>query len=604
MNLLKNKIIINFYNSQSTKYKFAKLLACTIFLLANVTGFAQKKDENIGTEVVNVVKPYTPTISDAFKIKETPTLDDNETNKKEIVSYNIFSFPVASTFTPSKGRAAGLDKMPAEILFKNYATLAFGNFGKINAELFVTENISDTEYFGAAFRHLSSQGGIKNIELSDKFYDTTIDLTYGNNLKNLSWNIDGGFHNQIANYYGFPADFGSSLSSTNREFLINSIDAKHAMNNFYVAGKLKFNEGIFKEINTKFEHFSDNFNVSENRFFVKPTFDIELLDMKFRTNIIVDYLGGSFDRNYFSNLTNTFNYGFVNLGLNPNFIVNKDDWTISLGANLFYSSDTVNTSGKFFVYPQINASLKLVGDLMIFYAGAEGGIVQNSYKNFSLENPFLSPSQIIVPTDKQYDLFAGLKGKLSNTISYNVKGSLTSEKYKPLFIANDYSLTNLNTEGYALGNSFGIVYDDIKTLSFFGSIKADFSKNVSFAIDGTFSTFNTNFQSEAWNLPNLKINAALDFNITPKIYAGTSLFFVESRKDQQVNLDLSPIAADYIITLSSFFDVNAHFGYKYSEKLTGFLKLNNIANQQYQKWLNFPVQGFQVLLGANYKFDF
>ena len=28
---------------------------------------AQKKDENIGTEVVNVVKPYTPTISDAFK---------------------------------------------------------------------------------------------------------------------------------------------------------------------------------------------------------------------------------------------------------------------------------------------------------------------------------------------------------------------------------------------------------------------------------------------------------------------------------------------------------------------------------------------------------
>ncbi|MFN8325804.1 MAG: hypothetical protein U0T80_08635 [Flavobacteriaceae bacterium] len=30
---------------------------------------AQKKDDNIGTEVVNVVKPYSPTISDAFKVK-------------------------------------------------------------------------------------------------------------------------------------------------------------------------------------------------------------------------------------------------------------------------------------------------------------------------------------------------------------------------------------------------------------------------------------------------------------------------------------------------------------------------------------------------------
>jgi hypothetical protein len=27
-------------------------------------------------------------------------------------------------------------------------------------------------------------------------------------------------------------------------------------------------------------------------------------------------------------------------------------------------------------------------------------------------------------------------------------------------------------------------------------------------------------------------------------------------------------------------------------------------NQAYQKWMNYPVQGFQVVLGANYKFDF
>ena len=31
--------------------------------------FAQKKEKSIGSEEVNIVKPYTPTISDASKIQ-------------------------------------------------------------------------------------------------------------------------------------------------------------------------------------------------------------------------------------------------------------------------------------------------------------------------------------------------------------------------------------------------------------------------------------------------------------------------------------------------------------------------------------------------------
>ena len=106
--------------------KNLKYIVITI-LFSNII-FAQKKDENIGTEVVNVVKPYTPTISDAFKVKETPTLEDEETSKKENIQYNIFSFPVASTFTPSKGKAANVDKSAQEKIFSNYLTLAAGNY--------------------------------------------------------------------------------------------------------------------------------------------------------------------------------------------------------------------------------------------------------------------------------------------------------------------------------------------------------------------------------------------------------------------------------------------------------------------------------------------
>jgi outer membrane receptor protein involved in Fe transport len=265
--------------------------------------------------------------------------------------------------------------------------------------------------------------------------------------------------------------------------------------------------------------------------------------------------------------------------------------------------DLENDNNKFLVYPQINASLKVVGDLMIFYAGAEGNLEQNTYSDFVNQNHFLSPTLDIKPTDKQYDIFAGLKGKLTNTVSYNLRASYVNERNKALLKSNDYNETNTN-ENYAFGNSLQVVYDDTKTISFYGELKADISEDVTFGLDGTFSSYTNKFQAEAWNLPAIELNAKVDCNITEKWYAGAKVFFVGERKDQKLNTNIVYVVAPSPITLDSYFDVNAHLGFKYSDRLTAFLRANNIANQAYQKWLNYPVQGFQVVLGVNYKFDF
>jgi hypothetical protein len=283
--------------------------------------------------------------------------------------------------------------------------------------------------------------------------------------------------------------------------------------------------------------------------------------------------------------------------------MNKEDWTLNIGLGFFYSLDLENNNNKFLVFPQINASLKVVGDLMIFYAGAEGNLEQNTYSDFVNQNHFLSPTLDIKPTDKQYDVFAGLKGKLTNTVSYNLRASYLNERDKALFASNDYN-ENSSNENYAFGNSLQIVYDDMKTISFYGDLKADISEDLTFGINGTFSSYSNNIQTEAWNLPALRLNANVDFDITKKWYAGANVFFVGDRKDQKLNTDIVYIVAPSPITLESYFDINANLGFKYSDRLTAFLRANNIANQAYQKWLNYPVQGFQVVLGANYKFDF
>ncbi len=575
-------------------------------LLATQFSFSQKKDENIGSEVVNVVKPYTPSISDAFKVKETPSFEDEETNKKETIEYTIFSFPVASTFTPSKGKAAGVEKSAKEKLFSNYLTLAAGNYGNINAELFVTQTLANNNYIGAMLRHSSSQGGIDEVILDDKFFDTELDVTYGSKARNLAWNVDLGYHNQLYNWYGLNPVFYQNLSPSDRDEFINTIDEQQTYHKLDLGGRLSLKESIFKEAEVKFTRFWDAFSSGENRFYAKPNLAFDVLDEKINATFIFDYLNGSFDQTYLGG--ESYKYGNTNIGFHPSFQLNQEDLSVNLGAAFFYSVANEGGDNKFFIYPQINASYKVVGDLMIAYAGAEGTLQQNSYKDFAQENFFVSPTLAIGPTDQKYDIYLGLRGKLSNTIGYNLRGSLMNENNKALFKNNTYNFLTTNEDGYAFGNSFNVVYDNVKTVSFYGELKADFSKNVSFGINGTFSSFTSDVEEEAWNLPGLNIAANVDFNITDKWYAGTKVFFVGERKDITFRDDLTAAPLPNYIpetaTLDSFFDLNAHVGYKRNERLTFFLKGNNLAGQDYQRWINYPVQGIQVLLGANYKFDF
>lgn len=562
-------------------------------LLVTQIAFAQKKDENIGTEVVNVVKPYTPTISDAFKVKETPSLDDEETQKKENIKYTIFSFPVASTFAPAKGKAAGVDKSPQEKIFSNYLTLAAGNYGTVNAELFVTENVSNTDYFGGMLRHSSSQGGIDGVVLDDKFMNTTLDLTYGSRTNTMNWNADLGYQHQIYNWYGFYP--GTITPET-----LATIDEQQTYHTLYVGGRLGL-KNVLKESSVKFTRFWDAFGSGENRFVAKPSLEFDIVEQKIKADFVLDYISGSFDKNIVGNAG--IKYGFTNVGFQPSIKIQKDDLTVNAGVGFFYSAAQEQGESKFFIYPQVTGSYRVVGDLMIFYAGLEGGLKQNSYRDFAQENFFVSPTLLVAPTDQKYDIYVGLKGKLANSVSYNIRGSYLNEDNRALFKSNGYEEL-VGFEGYQYGNSFNVVYDKLKTVSFFGELRADFSKNVAFGINGTFSSYSTDVENEAWNLPALKIGTNLDVNITQKWYAGANLFFVGERKDFAHFASLTQPTFDTEVTLDSYFDLNAHVGYKHSERLTFFLKGNNLANQDYQRWLNYPVQGLQVLGGANYKFDF
>lgn len=558
------------------------------------TAYGQEKDK-LDTEVVNIVKPYSPEVSDAFKVKETPITDESVETRKKEVSYGIFSVPVASTFEPDKGQAAEVERPSREPQFDNYVTLGFGNYTTILGELFSNVEINDTDNAGFFFRHNSSQGNIDGVRIENKFYDTKLDANYASRQRGLAFEVNGGFEHGLYNWYGLPP----FLDGATNEFLA-AIDPQQTHFSAYIGGNVAVEDSFFDWTSFRLRHMSDAFSSSEVNLILNPEFSFPINDLLLKIDGDLDYLDGEFDRNYFN--TGAIDYGFLNIGVTPSIVYVDDELTLSIGAGLYMASDTANNDTEFFIYPRIKASYRVVDEVLIAYGGAEGDLKQNSYYGFKDENPFVSPTLNIAPTSQLYNVFAGIKGKASNAVGYNIRASYGKDENRALFQANPYKGLNSDFEGYERGNSFGVVYDDINILSLFGELIVDVNEDFSMGLSGTFNSFDTTNQAAAWNLPEVEASIFSNFNITEQIYGGVSIFFVGERSDLLINAQPFEESTTQI-NLDSFIDANVHAGYKFNDRLNFFLKASNLVGKNYERWLNFPVQGIQGLLGATYKFD-
>lgn len=579
--------VFNMLNNH-TSYRFLFL-----FLFVPLATIAQDEKDDLGTEVVNIVKPYTPTISDAFKVKETPVLNDSIDTEKQEVGYSIFSVPVASTFTPAKGNAAKVEKAKKIVLYDNYATLGFGNYTSILGELYSNFQLSRTDNAGVFFKHNSSLGNINDVRTSSNYLDTQLDVNYTSRQRDASYGLNFGVQHQKFNWYGINDSF-SFLSDS----FFDNLDVSQNYFSAILGGNIAIDDSYFEKAEVRLRYLGDSYSSSEFNISAMPEFSFPISDYNFRIGVDLNYLSGSFFEDIF--IPGQKKYSQLNAGLKPSLSIVTNDLSLKLGVATYLGIDGQEDGVDFFIYPNIAASYRVVDDLFIAYGGVEGSLTQNSFYDSKAINPFVSPTLDLNPTNKNYEAYAGVKGKVTNAIAYNIKAGYSDERDKALFRSNSYSNV-LDTEGYTFGNSFGLVYDDIKTLRIFGELKSELSANLSIGVNATFNSYNTDNQREAWNLPALEASVFSTFSITEAWYGGVSLFYVGERKDENDNVLVD--VADTIVTLDGYLDANVHLGYRLNERLSIFVKGSNLLGDNYQKWYNFPVQGIQVLGGATYKFD-
>ena len=582
-------------------HKYIKLTLFTLLGFFQIALAQDEEDEGIGTETVTVTKAYTPTISDAFKIKSMPNLNDSIVLQKKKIDYSIFSVPVASTFTPAKGKASAVKKTPPPMLYNSYASAGGGNPANIMAKFHTSRTISRESNFTLGLDHNSSRGDISGIDLDNIYSKSKLDASYAKRGRDVRWGADLGVKHQLYNWYGLPEGTDP--------ITVASIEERQTYYMGEAGAHIDVEDAYFTDASLKYRRFWDAVESGENRAIFNTGFAFPVGEEVFGIKANVDFVNGNFKNASINDTENTtpIKYSHLQVGINPSLTMLRDDLSLNLGVNFVYGLDSENSDSSFYIYPALTASYRLLNEYAIAYGGIEGELKQNSYYDFVEENPYVSPTLTVAPTDRQYDAYVGLRGQLLPNLSYNVKGSYTAENRRPLYKLNPRNSFRNDEKGYYHGNSFEVFYDDIKTLGIFGELNIDVNRNFTLGINAEVYDYSTETGNPAWNLPNLTGSLFMDYQIGEKWFMGANLFYVGEREDftseAVQNVPPSEFPAT-LITLESYFDANAHIGHRLSDQLSIFVKAANIANNNYLRWANYPVQGLQVLGGATYKFDF
>lgn len=559
-------------------------------------GWAQKRkivNDTLKSESVIIVKSYNPTINDAFKIQDSPSFEDPNKEVKQQPNYRIHSVPVASTFIPKKAKAIEVEKEKQEKGAANYARLGVGNFGNVEAEAFVAISTDKKSQFTAHLDHQSSQGGIKEVKLDDHFYDTALRLGFDQFEKSSQFNSQLEIKHQLYNWYGLDEDVVITQDQ------INQIDPSHSYTDVNLKGSITSDSDHFEEGNILLRHFRDNFDKTENHFAFRPKlrFEDRKNDLEIQVPVRIEYLQNRFK----GDLSNIEQSVFIG-GASPNVALNIAGADIKAGVTALFGTNKLAEENKLYIYPNLLATYKLFKYDFNMFAKITGGLDQNTYRSASAENLFVSPQLLTVPTDRAYDVKLGANGSLLNFLGFEAYVGFKNEKSRPFFLPTiDVSNGVSPFNSYDYGNAFSYGYGDLKTTSLHGTLQFDLDRKYGASLEIDYASYSVSRQQEAWYLPELKTALKGYYVFTPQWKASGALFFTGERK----GLDRVGGNPNNFVTksLESFVDLNLQVDYQINKKWSAFVKGKNLANQSYERWINYPVQTAQGLIGVRYNFD-
>ncbi|MFY9465336.1 MAG: hypothetical protein WAP48_09600 [Sediminibacterium sp.] len=517
-----------------------------------------------GSRMVVITSAFKPSLQSAAKINFTAATAVADTAKLPLIykvpAYNLFftyqPIAIQPLALPTDSGWAWQNKHRIKIGAGNLSTVfAEGRFSFGDGKKSITQLQAD---------FITSKGKLFAQQYSKFGLDVQSII---NTSENLEWTTHAFFNSTTQYKYGYQPP---TLTYTKDalKLIYNTVALEAGLKN-----KVKNDAGIEYHPQLSYYRFSDNNSGAENNLIFKAPIEKSLgkmlsVQLGFTADIAKTNLPGtSISNNLFH--------------INPAVAFTTPNFRLHIGLQPSWDNS------RYSMLPDIAAEARLPETHLSLEAGWKGYFNKNSYRSLAGFNPWIGGLNSMLNT-RVREQYAGIKGTVGNHLSFNGRVSLMRLDNQPVFINDALD-----------GKTFLPVFEpEMDLFRIHGELNYTVQESFSLMASTVFSRYSgLAVNADAWGL--------IPFEIT-----GSALW--KPLKDLQVKADLFyrdgsryKTAGGFPLTgkLGAGTDLNLGAEFGVSKQLNVWLQMNNLFNNAYQRWYQYPVFGFNVMAGVVYSFQ-
>ena len=569
----------------------------SLFALGILTAQENEQDP-IGTQEVLVVKSYTPSLSDAFKIKSVPKLSDSLTSLEKKLVYELKKVPVISTFEPNKASPLRLQQRKSSTPYNTFFSGGFGNMSQLYFNVSSVIEMDRTQRFGINFYRDGFGTDLANSLLKSSQNYSRFGLHH--NLRNSYYNANSllQFETSNTNYFGlYDRDWDP--------LILNSTNPESRRNYFKIRTHWNWYDDVLRGITFQADLTSDNFNSTEQQLGLQTDFEVDLGGGKLKSELHLQGFHTAFETSYFERTLEEYTQGKGTLNLFWQH--SRNDVKLKIGAGAAYLLGVENSSSSLLYYPQLEVVYRKTGNVLSPYLRAEGGVQFNTYKSLTLTNPYLAPTTLLTPTFNRYNASLGIRSQLASVLNFDLGFIYDQVENFNIFERLPFDKDHEN-QAYRLSNAYATRYVDTDLYGFKASLRIDLAKDNFVRFETRYRVFETNGNQELWNVPALEMNwesqfqwkDRLAFSLSGNLWGDRKAAFRPIFIDQDLNSAQTPLPENIPIFIST----TAHLTYKLTDQFDAFAKVKMNSQETHGRWAYYPEPQLLLLGGIVYKFDF
>jgi len=517
--------------------------------------------ENKELDKVDIYTKYKPSLIDARRVESQPELKDPEVKELKLdYKFPDLRYKVQPAFTPII--AQSYKTQPNNFINGNFVKAGFGNYTTplLHAELHNGKNKNYS--YGLSAFHLSSNGPANNKQQS--FMDDRIELRGAKFINGNTLSAQLGYSRLGYNYFGYDKNENSFKRDSIKQALNNVTGNVHYDN-------LKSSKKLKSTLDFDVYRFS-TLQQNELGYRISSLFGGKVANGEL--NLTTAYEGmssGPDSVKYFRH--------FVDI--HPFYKMKYKNVDLTIGVNSTIFIDTIGSD--FYLYPEFKVDYYVVPEKMRAFIGIGGGLEKGSTRTLYTENQFLAENQILKNQNTSYNIYGGVKGKLAKSLDYTLELSQQFTHNLPLYATDTFEL-----------HKFLILYDDVNIFKFQAGLNYTRFSKLNIGTHFTYFAYNGD-AGQAYQRPDFEWNTRVSGTIKEKLSLHGKFYVIGSRY-------ALIIGSGDIEKLKPIIDLNIGADYRYKKDLSFFVEINNITNQTYQRWINYPVYGLNAMAGLTFSF--